>query len=103
MSIVNVNLNIQHTPEAVRFGSPSDQGRPEVAAQQQADRLEKQVQRQQEQIQRQEATDKTGVNPDRQGRGNEYQKQKSTKGKTQTKKKPQQNSPQSESLFDIRI
>ena len=104
MSIVNVNLNIQHATEAVRFGTPADQGRPEVAAQHQAQRMEKQVQKQQEQIQPQEASDKAGVNPDRQGRGNEYQQKKKTaKGKAPEKKKVVQYSPSSESMFDIRI
>jgi len=103
---IDLNLNIQHAADAARVGTNQNQGRPEVAAQQFADRLEKQTKEQNEQVQRQEPTDKANVNPDDKGHGGYAQKKKPAKKKTEEKKKAPARAimrTTGESMFDIRI
>ena len=99
---VDINLNIQHAPDMARLALTEQQTRPELAAQQFADRLEKQARQQQEQIQKQDATDKANVNPDQKGQ-NAYAKRKPVKKKAEEKKKTPPRRTEGESMFNILV
>jgi hypothetical protein len=100
---IDINLNIQHAPDMARMGATENQGRPEIAAQQYADRLERQARQQQEQVQRNDAADRSNVNPDRKGRGDGYSpKRKPVQKKNEEKKNPPKRMA-GDNLIDIRI
>ena len=100
---VDINLNIQHAPDMARLALTEQQTRPELAAQQFADRLEKQARQQQEQIQKQEATDKANVNPDQKGQNKYNPKRKPVKKKPEEKKKTPPRRTEGESMFNILV
>jgi hypothetical protein len=97
-------MTIQGSAEAHRAGQQGAlQGRPEVAGQMFADRLEKQVKQQMEQVQTTEQADKQDVNPDRRGHGGGYNPQRKGK-KPESKQKPLgKPSNTGESLFDMKV
>ena len=104
MRLIDMNLNIQHATDMARLGASDSQGRPEVAAQQFAQRLEKQAKQQQEQVQKNNEAEKSDVNPERQGYGGGYQgNRKGVKKKAATAKKPTATNGNGENMFDIRI
>ena len=100
---IDLSINIQHAADAARVGTNQNQGRPEVAAQQFADRLEKQTRQQQEQVQRQEPTDRANVNPDGKGHGGYANQKKPMKKKPENKKPAEKMRTTGESMFDIRV
>jgi hypothetical protein len=102
---IDINLNIQHAAEVVRVGTAESQGRPEIAAQHYADRLEKQARQQQEQVQRKDAADKNSVNPDGKGYGGFNQKRKPgpVKNRDGDKNKKPQPGAEGESRYNILI
>jgi hypothetical protein len=101
---IDISLNIQHAADAVRAGTAESQSRPEVAAQQYADRLEKQARLQEQQVHRKEASEKGNVNPDRKGHGGGYEpKRKPAVKKGTDKGKAPLGKPTGESMLDIRI
>ena len=104
MRLIDMNLNIQHASDMARLGASDSQGRPEVAAQQFAQRLEKQAKQQQEQVNKTNETEKNDVNADRQGHGGGYQGNKHrAKKKPEPEKRTMVRSNNGESLFDIRV
>ncbi|MCL2498740.1 MAG: hypothetical protein FWE90_00210 [Defluviitaleaceae bacterium] len=99
---IDINLNIQHASDMARMGATENQGRPEVAAQQYADRMEKQVRQQQEQVHRHDPSDRANVNPDGKGHGGGYNpKRKIMQKKEEEKKKTPKK--MGDNLLDIRI
>jgi hypothetical protein len=100
---IDINLNIQHASDVARMVTTENQGRPEIAAQQYADRLEKQSRQQQEQVQRKDAADKSGVNPDRKGYGGGYAPKRKPVPKKETTQKTSAPKKPGESMLDIRI
>ncbi|MCL2605033.1 MAG: hypothetical protein FWD90_11200 [Defluviitaleaceae bacterium] len=99
---IDINLNIQHAPDVARMSATENQGRPEIAAQQHADRLEKQIRHQQEQVQRHDAAERPNVNPDHKGHGGGYNpKRKPMQKKEEEKKKTPPKT--GGNLLDIRI
>jgi len=101
---IDISLNIQHAADMARVATADQQGRPEVAMQQFADRLEKQARQQNEQVQRQENTEKPTVNPDgRNPTGYAAKKKPPVKKKTDEKKKPPLTRTTGEHMYDIRI
>ena len=99
---IDVTMTIQGSAEAHRAGQQGAlAGRPEVASQMFADRLEKQTKLQQSQVIETNQTEKQDVNPDRQGHGGGYNPQRKNAKKTE-KPKPK-HLKTGESLYDIKI
>lgn len=101
---IDISLNIIHAADMSRIGANEQQGRPEIAAQQFAERMEKHARQQQEQVQRQENAERPTVNPDGRGHGGyEAQRKPVMKKKADEKKKAPMQKRQGESMYDIRI
>ncbi|MDR0272531.1 MAG: hypothetical protein LBI27_04355 [Clostridiales bacterium] len=94
---IDMTLSIQNSADSRAQGAQA--ARPEVANQMFADRLEKQVKLQEQQVNQSE---KSEVNPDRQGHGGGYQpNRKPAQKKTEATKKSK--GVIKESLYDIRV
>jgi len=102
---VEINMNIQNTPEMARMLNNANQARPDITAQQFTDRLDKQTKLQQEQVQKTEEATKNDVNPDRRGDGGGYQgnKKKPPAKKTLAKPAKPANRGDGESMFNILV
>lgn len=100
---VDMTLSLQATTDTTRAGTQGiNAARTEVANQMFADRLEKQAKLEESQVVKSNESEKSDVNPDRQGHGGGYQSNRKNQKKTEEPKKakPKFNS---ESLYDIRI
>ena len=102
---VDMTLSIQGTTELHRAGTQgANAARPEVANQMFADRLEKQTRLQESQVVKSNESEKSDVQPDRQGHGGGYQPNRSKKKPEEAKKeKPKKVPGTGESLYDIKI
>ena len=101
---IDVTLTIQHATEAVRAGSgDTHSGRPEVAQQMFAERLEKQIREQEEQAREVNETEKNEVTPDRKGDGSGYQSKRKRQDKKPLTKPEKRQSLSGESMYDIRV
>ena len=100
---IDMTLTIKGAAEAVRAGGQAAlAGRPEVAGQMFADRLEKQTRMQEKQVVQAPEAEKPDVNPDRKGHGGGYQPNRETRKKTEAK--PAAKSKYvTESMYDIKI
>jgi len=100
---IDLTMTIQHAADAQRVNT-NTQGRPEVTAQQFADRMEKQNKLENSQVIKSNESEKSDVNPDREGFGGGYQPRK-RKPQTQDKKTDSKakNSNVAESLYDFKI
>jgi len=100
---IDLTLTIQNAANAQRAGIQGTQaGRPEVASQMFADRLEKQVRQQEQQVAHPAQIDKPDVNPDGKGHGGKYQPNRKNEKKSDTKPKATKVNA-GESMYDIRI
>ncbi|MCL2199616.1 MAG: hypothetical protein FWB80_11910 [Defluviitaleaceae bacterium] len=100
---VDMTLTIQATTDTTRAGTQgANAARPEVASQMFADRLEKQTKMQESQVVKSNESEKSDVNPDRQGHGGGYQPNRRNAPK---KEEPKKAKPRfaGESLYDIKI
>ena len=101
---IDVTLTIQHAAEAVRAGSgDAHSGRPEVAQQIFADKLEKEIREQEKQAREVNQTEKNEVTPDRKGDGSGYQKNRKRPEKKSLTKPEKHQNMSGESMYDIRI
>jgi hypothetical protein len=99
---IDLTMTIQHAADAQRVNT-NTQGRPEVAAQQVADRMEKQSKLDSSQVIKSNESEKSDVNPDREGFGGGYQpRKKKPQGKKSTDGKVKASNV-SESLYDFKI
>ena len=94
---VDMTLTIQHAQDANRAGV--SQGRPEVASQMFADRLERQVKAEETSVTQARQSEKGDINPEGRGDGRGYTPRK------HRKKIPVVGTPVegSESLFDVKV
>lgn len=100
---IDLTVTIQGAAEAQRAGMQGNQaGRPEVAGQMFAERLEKQVRQQEQQVAQANEADKPDVNPDRKGHGGGYQPNRKQK-KTEPPKPKTSKPLLGESMYDIKI
>lgn len=99
---IDMTMTIQGAAEAQRAGAQGQAAaRPEVASQMFADRLEKQVKMQEQQVAQANQSEKSDVNPDREGQGGGYQSKRKAK---KTEEKPKAKSKfAGESMYDIRV
>jgi len=100
---VDISLNIQHAADMARLAGNNQQVRTDLAAQQFAERLEKQTRQQQEQVIRQEEAQKTDVNPDGKGHSGYAAKKKAPAKKKPGAKSAPMARTSGESMFDIRV
>jgi len=66
---IDLTITIQNSADAQRANAGNNQGRPEIAAQQFTDRMEKQTKLQEQQVIKSNESEKNDVNPDRKGHG----------------------------------
>lgn len=100
---IDLTMTIQGSAEAQRAGAQgANAARPEVASAMFAERLEKQTRMQEQQVAQTNQSEKSDVQPDREGHGGGYQpKRKPAQKKPEEKaKRPK---PTGESLYDIRV
>jgi len=98
-----MSLSIQATTDTTRAGTQgTNAARPEVASQMFAERMEKQAKLQESQVVKGNESEKSDVQPDRQGYGGGYHPNRRNKKKQEEAKKAKQKSV-SESLYDIKI
>jgi hypothetical protein len=101
---IDMTLTIQGSAEAHRAGAQGAQAaRPEVASQMFADRLEKQVKMQEQQVIQSNQSEKSDVQPDRQGHGGGYQPNRKNKRAEKAAAEKAKKKLTSESLYDIKI
>ena len=101
---IDVTLTIQHASEAIRAGAgDTHSGRPEVAQQMFAERLEKQIREQEKQAREVNQAEKNEVTPDRKGDGSGYQRNRKKPEKKPLTKPDKHQSLSSESMYDIRV
>ena len=99
---IDMTLTIQNAAEAHRANINTNAARPEVAQQQFADRMEKQVREQEQQVKKSDQSERSDVNPDRQGHGGGYQPRRKPAAKKESSVKAERKAT-GESLYDIRI
>ena len=101
---IDVTLTIQHASDAHRAGAgDTHAGRPEVAQQMFADRLDKQIREQQKQAQEVDQSEKNELTPDRKGDGSGYRQNKKRPNKKPLTKPEKDQSLSRESMYDIRV
>ena len=98
---VDMTLSIQNAADAARVGAQT--ARPEVASQMFAERLEKQVEQQSKQVAQSNQSEKSGVQPDRDGNAGGYQPKRKPAQKKPEKKSNTKPKLTGESLYDIKI
>jgi len=100
---IDMTLTIQHAADAHRAGAgDANAARPEVASQMYAERMEKQVKAQEQQVNQPNQSEKSGVQPDRQGHGGGYKPNRKPGQKKDTKTTTAKKNL-GESLFDIKV
>jgi hypothetical protein len=100
---IDMTLTIQHAADAHRAGAgDANAARPEVASQMYAERMEKQVKAQEQQVNQPNQSEKSGVQPDRQGYGGGYKPNRKPGQKKDTKATTAKKNS-GESLFDIKV
>ena len=100
---IDLTLTIQHASDAHRAGAgDTHAGRPEVAQQMFADRLDKQLREQEKKAEEVNQAEKNEVNPDKKGDGGGYQGNRKKQKKPLTKPEKHQ-SLSGESMYDIRV
>ena len=101
---IDVTLTIQHAADAHRAGAgDTHAGRPEVAQQMFAERLEKQIREQEKQAREVNQAEKNEVTPDRKGDGSGYQPNRKKQERKLLTKPEKHQSLNSESMYDIRV
>ena len=101
---IDVTLTIKHAAEAVRAGAgDTHAGRPEVAQQMFAERLEKQIREQEKQAREVSQAEKNEVTPDRKGDGSGYLPNRKKQDKKSLTKPDKRQNLGSESMYDIRV
>ena len=101
---IDVTLTIKHAAEAVRGGSgDTHSGRPEVAQQMFADKLEKELREQEKQAREVTQAEKNEVTPDRKGDGSGYQRNRKRPDKKSLTKPEKHQGLGSESMYDIKV
>ena len=101
---IDVTLTIQHASEAHRAGAgDTHSGRPEVAQQMFAERLEKQIREQEKQAREVNQSEKSEVTPDRKGDGSGYKRSSKKQDKKPLTKPDKSQSQSGESMYDIRV
>ena len=101
---IDVTLTIQHAAEAVRAGTgDTHAGRPEVAQQMFAERLEKQIRDQEKQAREVNQSERNEVNPEKKGNGSGYHANRRKQVKKTLTKPEKHQSLSGESMYDIRV
>jgi len=99
---IDLTMTIQHAADAQRVNT-NTQGRPEVVAQQFADRMEKQSKLESSQVIKSNESEKSDVNPDREGHGGGYQPRKKRAPEKKSEASKSKASNVTESLYDFKI